>query len=195
MLAPEIMTLRRPLLTLTMVFWSAVLSGVQVRAAGTFDTYVIDVEGGEATLFVSPTGESLLVDTGWSGFGGRDADRIVATARHAGVKQIDYLVITHYHADHAGGTAELAARLPIRHFIDRGSRFSEDERTDYQAYSLVRAGRRGTEVKPGDAIPLRGVGVRVIAAGGSVLRTPLLGQGSPNPLCATFKPQGPEITS
>jgi len=178
-----------------MGFWSAVLSGVQIQAARTFDIYVIDVEGGEATLFVSPTGESLLVDTGWPGFEGRDADRIVAAAKHAGVKQIDYLVITHYHADHVGGTAQLAARFPIRHFVDRGSNVGQDERDDYQSYSALRAAGRGTEVKPGDAVPLRGVSVRVIAAGGSVLRVPLNGQGSSNPFCATFKPHGSEITS
>jgi beta-lactamase superfamily II metal-dependent hydrolase len=182
-------------LILPMAFWSAVLSGVQIYAAGTFDTYIIDVEGGEATLFVSPKGESLLVDTGWPGFEGRDADRIVAVAKHAGIKQIDYLVITHYHPDHAGGTAQLAARFPIRHFVDRGSNVSQDERADYQAYSAVRAVGRGTEIKPGDVVPLAGVSVRVIAAGGSVLRTPIQGQGSSNPFCATFKPHGPEITS
>jgi competence protein ComEC len=182
-------------LILPAAFWSAVLSGVQIDAARTFDTYIIDVEGGEATLFVSPTGESLLVDTGWPGFEGRDADRIVAAARQAGIKQINYLVVTHYHADHAGGTVQLAARFPILHFVDRGSNVSPDEREDYQAYSAVRAVRRGTEVKPGDMVPLGGVSVRVIAAGGSVLRTPLRGQGFSNPFCATFKPHGPEITS
>src|SRR4030095_9658731 len=119
-------------LLLPVVFCSAVLSGVQIHAARTFDIYVIDVEGGEATLFVSPTGESLLVDTGWSGLEGRDADRIVAAAKHAGIKQIDYLVITHYHADHAGGTAQLAARFPIRRFVDRGSNVGQDERDDHQ---------------------------------------------------------------
>src|SRR5688572_7235385 len=128
----------------------AVLASAQSPSTRTFDIYVIDVEGGEATLFISPTGESLLVDTGWPGFDGRDADRILAAARDAGIKQIDHLAITHYHADHSGGTAQLAARLPIRHFVDRGPNFSEDERTQHDAYAPVRGGGRGTEVKAGD---------------------------------------------
>ena len=114
------------------------LSGAQTPSPREFESYVIDVEGGEATLFVSPSGESLLVDTGWPGFDGRDADRILSAAEHAGVKQIDYLVTTHYHADHAGGAASLAARLPIRHFVDHGSNIGDDERTHYQGYSTVR---------------------------------------------------------
>lgn len=169
--------------------------GAQGQPGKTFDTYVVDVEGGEATLFVSPSGESLLVDTGWPGFDGRDADRILAVAKRAGVKQIDHLVITHYHADHAGGAAQLAARLPIRHFIDRGPNVTDDERTAYDAYAPVRSGGRTTAVKPGDAIAVTGLDVRVIAAGASVLSAPLPGQGAPNPFCAGFKPQGTEITS
>ena len=98
--------MRRLLPLLALVSWG-MLSSAQTQSARTFDVYVIDVEGGEATLFVSPSGESLLVDTGWPGFDGRDADRILAAARQAGIKQIDYLVITHYHADHVGGTAQL----------------------------------------------------------------------------------------
>jgi len=74
--------------------------------------YFVDVEGGQATLFVTPAGESLLIDTGWDGFNGRDADRIVAAAKEAGLSKIDYVLITHYHSDHVGGVTQLAARLP-----------------------------------------------------------------------------------
>src|SRR5271169_589552 len=83
------------------------------QAAKPLQIYFVDVEGGQATLIVSPSGESMLVDTGWAGFNGRDADRIVAAAKLANVKQIDYLVITHFHADHVGGVPQLAARIPI----------------------------------------------------------------------------------
>src|SRR5438105_12535612 len=103
-------------------------------AAGTFDAYFIDVEGGQSTLMVSPSGESMLVDTGYAGFNGRDAGRIAAAAKLAGVKQIDYLVITHYHADHVGGVAELIARLPVRRFIDHGSSSEEDSAARLKAY-------------------------------------------------------------
>ena len=101
--------------------WGGV-ANAQPQSPATFDVYVIDVEGGEATLFVSPSGESMLVDTGWPGFDGRDADRIAAAAKLAGITQIDYLVVTHFHADHMGGAAQLQARLPIRRFIDHGRR-------------------------------------------------------------------------
>jgi competence protein ComEC len=184
-----------PAAILPVLFCGALLPGAQIQSARTLDVYVIDVEGGEATLFVSPTGESLLVDTGWPGFEGRDADRIVAAAKHAGIKQIDHLVITHYHADHVGGTAQLAARLPIRHFIDRGSDVGEDERAQYQTYSAIRAAGRATEIRPGDTIPVSGLSVRVIAAGGAVLSAPLQGEGAANPACSIFKPHGPDITS
>ena len=75
------------------------------------DIYFIDVEGGQSTLFVSPSGKSLLVDAGSPG--ARDADRIVATAKSAGLTQIDYLVVTHYDADHVGGVKDVADRMPM----------------------------------------------------------------------------------
>lgn len=171
------------------------LFAAQAPPARTLDAYVIDVEGGEATLFVSPSGESLLVDTGWPGFEGRDADRILAAATQAGISQIDHLVVTHYHADHAGGAAQLAARLPIRHFIDHGASVGDDERGQYQSYTAVRGTGRRTEARPGDEIPMKDISVRVIASGGSVLKQPLNGAGSPNPHCASFTPHGPEITN
>jgi len=66
------------------------------------DIYWVDVEGGAATLIVSPSGESLLVDSGWE-VGDRDAKRIFAAAQQAGLKKIDYFLLSHFHADHAGG--------------------------------------------------------------------------------------------
>src|SRR5204863_9715422 len=90
--------------------------------AGALQIYVVDVEGGNATLFVSPSGESLLIDTGNGGAAApRDAGRIMAAVRDAGVTQIDHLVTTHWHGDHVGGLAEFATRIPIRHFIDHGA--------------------------------------------------------------------------
>ena len=160
----------------------------QTQAVETLDIYVIDVEGGGATLFVSPSGESMLVDTGWPGFDGRDADRIAAAARDAGVTKIDYLVVTHFHGDHMGGTAQLAERLPIRHFVDHGTTVQREERqvADFQTYADVRSTGNHLEMQSGDAVPIAGVNVQVIASGGRVLQAPLGGGGTPNPLCADF---------
>jgi len=98
-----------------------------VAASNDLTAYFIDVEGGQSTLFVTPAGQSILIDTGWPGFNNRDADRIVATAKDAGVKQIDYLIITHYHGDHVGGVPQLAAQIPIRNFIDHGETVEHTE--------------------------------------------------------------------
>src|SRR5215203_3111821 len=95
---------------------------------GLLDIHFIDVEGGQATLITSPSGESLLVDTGYVGFNDRDADRIAAAVKQAGLSRIDYLVVTHYHADHVGGVPALAARVPIRTFVDHGPTVEQGER-------------------------------------------------------------------
>ena len=90
----------------------------------TLDIYSIDVEGGQSTLFVSPSGESLLVAAGAPGE--RDAGRIVAVAKQAGLTQIDYLVVTHYDGDHVGGVKDVADRIPVKNFVDHGSRVNPD---------------------------------------------------------------------
>src|SRR5438105_6365642 len=90
-------------------------------ASKTLDIYIVDVEGGNATLFVSPSGESLLIDTGNVGAGAaRDAGRIIAAMKDAGVQQIDHLITTHWHGDHFGGMPELASKVTIKEFIDHG---------------------------------------------------------------------------
>ena len=93
-------------------------SGGSASGKGDLQVYFIDVEGGQSTLFVMPTGETLLVDTGNPG--GRDAGRIVAMCKAAGVTRIDTLVITHYHTDHVGGLPEVVVQIPVGRFIDHG---------------------------------------------------------------------------
>ena len=169
----------------------------QPRPDDALNIYVIDVEGGEATLFVTPSGESMLVDTGWPGFAGRDADRIATVARAAGLTRLDFLVVTHYHGDHMGGATQLAERLPIRHFVDHGAGtdLGERGRTAFDTYAALRATGVHLPVTPGDTIPLAGVTVRIIASAGAVLDTPLTGAGGPNAHCDGFTFHGPEITS
>src|SRR2546423_2916451 len=100
----------------------SVSPAAQTSAVRTLDIYVIDVEGGNSTLFVSPSGESLLIDTGNVGAAAakRDAARIMAAIKDAGLTQIDHLITTHWHGDHFGGMAEVAAQIPIKEFIDHG---------------------------------------------------------------------------
>src|SRR5271163_4757585 len=99
------------------------LAAASALSAQTLRIFAIDVEGGKSTLYVSPSGESMLIDTGYAGNNNRDANRIVAAAASAGVKRIDYLVVTHYHGDHAGGVPQLAAKLPIGKIYDHGDSF------------------------------------------------------------------------
>ena len=154
--------------------------------------YAIDVEGGQATLLVSPSGQSLLVDTGWSGFNGRDADRIVAAAKSAGIKKIDFVLITHYHRDHVGGVEQLAQRIKVGTFVDHGpnQENSEETRKNFDAYQKVIAHAHRMTVKPGDKIPVKGLSVEVLTAAGDHISSPLPGAGQPNPYCAG-EPQAP----
>src|SRR5713226_8086921 len=135
---------------ITLICFLSLLFIPVMPGAKTLDVYFIDVEGGQATLFVSPAGQSMLVDTGWSGFNMRDADRIAAAAKRAGVKQIDYLVITHYHGDHVGGVTQLARKLPVRNFVDHGPSIEHGKDADrlFNAYVKVRETGQHLEVKP-----------------------------------------------
>ena len=123
------------------------------------DIYVVDVEGGNATLFVTPSGENLLIDTGNGGAGAvRDAERIAAAVKDAGLKQIDHLVTTHWHGDHFGGMTEFAARVPIRHFIDHGPNVQANPNVDaflQKDYAALYSKAKHTVAKPGDRIQPR----------------------------------------
>jgi beta-lactamase superfamily II metal-dependent hydrolase len=164
----------------------------QTRAKKTLDIYVIDVEGGNATLFVGPSGESLLMDTGNAGAAAaRDAGRIVDAVKDAKLQQIDHLIITHWHGDHFGGAAQLAAKVPIREFIDHGPNVQPGEAADtfiQKVYPQLYAKAKHTVAKPGDRIVMAGMDVRVVTSAGEVIKTPLPGGGTSNPYCASFQP-------
>src|SRR5437868_4285637 len=131
------------------VFASCILlpSLAACKTEKSLEIYFIDVEGGQATLIVSPSGQSMLVDTGWPGFNGRDADRIVAVAHGAGLRKIDYLLITHYHRDHVGGATQLADRIAIGKFLDHGPNQEDSDvaREDFVAYEKL-LGRKKHQV-------------------------------------------------
>ncbi len=174
------------------------VSAAQTRTSTTLDIYVIDMEGGNATLFVAPSGESALIDTGNGGAAApRDADRIMAAAKDAGLSQIDNLITTHWHGDHFGAMAELAARIPIRNYVDHGPNVQPAAATDeflQKTYPSLYGNAKHTVAKPGDRIPMAGVDWRVVSSAGAVLKTSLPGAGRPNPYCASFKPQAADPT-
>jgi competence protein ComEC len=172
------------------------------RAADTLDIYFIDVEGGQSTLIVTPAGESMLVDAGFPSNGtfdskpgdpskARDPQRILAAARAAGITRINYLLLTHFHADHDGGVPELAQLLPIDTFVDHGNVLAAAETTSagtlaaWRLYAAVRA-RGGNRLEPeaGETIPLRGVDLTIVSASGETIAEPLPGASGPNAACS-----------
>jgi competence protein ComEC len=151
--------------------------------------YFVDVEGGQSTLFVSPSGESLLIDTGFPG--DRDASRIADAAKQAGVTEINYLLITHYHGDHVGGVSTLAGKIPIRTFIDHGPIMEQTLNVpqSFAAYAPVREKGQHIVAKPGDTLPVKGLDVRIVSAAQVVTTKALPGGGEDNPLCPQFQPK------
>lgn len=180
-------------------FTLALSSAFGVAVAGrTLDIYFIDVEGGQSTLIVTPAGQSLLVDTGFAGFDGRDAGRIVAAAQDAGISRIDYLLLTHFHWDHDGGVVELARQMPIGTFIDDG----DLNRTPaalagprwsvtldrYNAYLPIRAKGVHLAPQPGDRLPLQGIDVTFVSSAGATISSTLPGGGHVNTDCGATAP-------
>ena len=161
------------------------LAGSLGAQSRNLEIYWIDVEGGAATLIVSPSGESMLIDTGWA-VGDRDAKRIYAATQQAGLKKIDSLVISHFHADHVGGLAALSKMIPIGRFFDHGDEIEKANQEWLDSYTAASAGKR-TVVKPGDAIPVKGLQIKVVSSNQKILAT----GGAPNSLCATAENKAP----
>jgi hypothetical protein len=186
---------------LATLFALAAVCGAGLPAAPAAGIYMIDVGQGNAVLLVSPSGETMLMDTG-ARFA---ADRVIGFMRDIGVKQLDYLLISHFEEDHMGAATALAEKIPIRAFVDHGEnvtygkslewwkqrrapwiRPDGGQRIDatYDAYRQVRAKARHIAVKCGDRIPIQGVDAVVVSSGGQVLTKPLPGAGAPNSACA-----------
>src|ERR1019366_5613363 len=151
--------IRKSLVVLALLGASALFS-----ASRNLEIYWIDAEGGAATLIVSPSGQSMLVDTANRTPDDRDAKRIFAATQKAGLKKIDILLTTHFHRDHTGGMAALAKMIPIEMFMDHGHS-AELSRPrvaqEYKAYEDLTSGKRRI-LKPGDSIPLKGVNIEVV---------------------------------
>ncbi len=186
---------------------TALLAGATIAVAqsgnsagrGDLKVFFIDVEGGQSTLFVTPAGQSLLIDTGWPDNGGRDADRIVAAAKLAGLSRIDSVLLTHYHTDHVGGVPQLVARIPVGTFIDHGPNRELDHGITEQGYAayqkvLVTGGSKRLLAHPGEVLPVQGMTVKVISADGNLIADPLPGAGQPNPFCAASEKRAADQT-
>ncbi len=161
------------------------------------DIYFIDVEGGAATLFVTPTGESMLIDSGYPDNGFRDRDRILKTLRDAGRKQLDHAVVSHWHLDHFGNHAALASEIPIKSFWDRGipDLLMEDPQFPEKAAKYRAAAQNKSKpLKVGDKLPLKSaetpLTITVATASGEVLPN----SGATNPHAAAHKPQDDDPT-
>ncbi|HEX7941583.1 MAG TPA: MBL fold metallo-hydrolase [Gemmatimonadaceae bacterium] len=179
------------LLTAALVAASPVAAQTAASAptSKTLDIYVTDTEGGKATLFVSPSGETVLIDTGNPG--DRDLNRILQVLGAAGVRKIDYLISTHYHRDHIGGLQALARRIPIAHVMDHGANIEVPEQVAgfRAAYdSIIAAGAKHTGVKAGDRVPVKGLDWRIVIAAAKPIAAPLAGAGASNAAaCARFQ--------
>lgn len=166
---------------------------------GRLQIYFVDVEGGQSTLFVTPEKHSLLIDTGWPGNGGRDASRIAAAAKEAGISKIDFVILTHYHTDHTGGVPQLVEKIPVGTFIDHGPlRELNDKPTvdAYDGYQKVLATKKYGHItaKVGEVLPIPGIHVRVLSADGDLLSKPLPGGGEPNQYCAQSEKRAADQT-
>ena len=168
----------------------------------------VDVEGGAATLFVTPEGKSLLIDSGWAPGAGSarlnakglpvatSADKIVAAAHALGVSKIDYFIITHYHADHIGGFKSLTDKIEIDNFIDHGpnsqldppgldpARAASSTAGLYAGYLKIIAGKNHIVPKTGDTLDIGSMHVQFISVASNVISATLPGGGQPNPDCA-----------
>jgi beta-lactamase superfamily II metal-dependent hydrolase len=171
---------------------------VPVQAPGIMELYFIDTEGGQSVLIVSPANgmlgarETLLIDAGnLTNPPGRDADRIVAAMKDAGVERIDYMVISHYHGDHVGGAAAIADKVPIRRVYDPGPFADElagNRAAGFNSYLPVRAKMHVTVPRPGMKIPVAGLDVNIVSSAGELTTAPVPGvRAAANPACATAK--------
>src|SRR5262245_13181080 len=178
---------------------AASLGFAQARPADTLRIYVIDVEGGGATLVIAPSGQSMLIDSGSPGPAAeRDSRRIADAMQAAGLTRINYLFTTHYDSDHVGGAPAAHAVAHFERFFDHGemdTKWEQNRGIDdrYKAYLDVAAGRR-TIVKPGDRIPFGAARVDVVSSNGAVIQKPINGGGAANPFCANAESKDPNTT-
>lgn len=157
---------------------------VSAQAAKYLEIFFIDTEGGQATLVVSPSGQAMLIDAGYAGYGGRDANRIADAAKLAHAKRINVLFITHYHKDHAGGVKNLFEVLPVESVWDHGPAAADDKNIA-EGYDKAVGNTPRIVYKPGDKVPIKDLNITVVMAANKHIET----AGDPNPFCAGLNPK------
>lgn len=164
-------------LVLSLVLFLATAAGLQAQE---LVVYFIDVDGGQATLFVADNGESLLVDAGWPGHDSRDAKKIAAAAKDAGISRIDWMLTTHYHADHVGGVPQLAEILPVRTYLDHGANTEASPNTVklYEAYREVRQKGAHRILSAGENLPFGSGMLHIVSARKELIAKPLRAPGA-----------------
>jgi beta-lactamase superfamily II metal-dependent hydrolase len=189
---------------------AAGFNAISSKPQGDLRIVTVDVEGGAAVLFVTPEGKSLLIDTGWApGIGGprpvpgtpppaplpSSADRIASAAASLGVNKIDYLIMTHYHADHIGGLESLIAKLPVETFIDHGPNREESSpnanpkqlrfapATTYPNWVAAYQGHRHITAHVGQKLDIGSMHLEFVTSDGNLPDKPLPGSGQRNPFC------------
>ena len=187
--------------------FALLISALAPGAAQTLDLYMVDVGQGNAFIVVSPSGETMLYDAGPR----RTAGRVLAVMKEAGIQQLDYMVISHFHEDHFGAAIEIADKMKVRNFLDHGPSveyhrtedwwktlkgpqyvmnlqgrpsMSKDYDDLYDKYTTLVGKGKHTVVNPGDRIPFKGASVLAVCSRGKIISHPLPGAGKPNPACA-----------
>jgi competence protein ComEC len=179
----------------TLLWWLLLGSlPLSMQAAKPLTIYLVDVEGGQSTLFLTPNGQSLLIDTGWGYNAYRDANRIAAVARRAKLKKIDYVLITHYHADHVGGVPQLVSKVPVGTFIDHGPNREDTNATNHlvSEYQAAIAKSDHLLAKPGLHLPIKGIDATIVSADGDLITQPLTKAGEPNQFCSSTEQRKPD---
>src|SRR5260370_14159114 len=168
---------------------------VSLAAAPNLEVYFIDVEGGKSVLLVSPSGQSMLFDVGWPASNNRTAstERIVEAVQAAGLKRIDFLVISHFDADHLRAVPQVVAKIAVGRIFDHGDYQTSNPQSAqrFASYAALREKIGHTVLKVGDKVPIKGVDVQVLSAGGQLIAMPLGGAGKRNALCDTYQQQEP----
>lgn len=169
---------------------TAPLCAALAQDRDTLDIFVIDTEGGEAVLYIAPTGEALLYDTGRP----ETFNRIRALIEQEQIPVLDIIIVSHYHGDHVGGAGDLPS-LPVRNFrqfLDHGAYTTEvqpNQSVNFERYLAVRNLAKARRAEPGETLSFGDVDVHVVGSSGERINAPVPGAGEPNPLCSNHVPK------